>query len=78
MASGLYNSASKVVREALRLMEEQDRIRAIKFDQLRQDLRGGINSGESTPWNAVEIIREGRARREARKATIHSDLIYCA
>ena len=26
VASGLYNSASEVVREALRLMEEQDRV----------------------------------------------------
>ena len=39
VASGLYNSASEVVREALRLMEEQDRIRAVKLEQLRQDIR---------------------------------------
>lgn len=30
--SGLYNSASEVVREALRLMEEQDRLRAAKLE----------------------------------------------
>lgn len=69
VASGLYNSASEVVREALRLMEEQDCMRAVKLERLRQDIRDGINSGESTPWDADEIMREGRARRSARKTT---------
>ncbi len=44
VASGLYNSASEVVREALRLMEEQDRRRAVKLEQLRQDMRDGLNT----------------------------------
>jgi antitoxin ParD1/3/4 len=51
VASGLYASASEVVREALRLMEEQDRLRAAKLEQLRQDIREGLNSGEATPWD---------------------------
>ncbi len=66
VASGLYTSASEVVREALRLMEEQDRMRAAKLEQLRQDIRDGLNSGEPTPWEPEEIKREGRKRRAAR------------
>jgi antitoxin ParD1/3/4 len=66
VASGLYNSASEVVREALRLMEEHDRIRAVKLEQLRQDIRNGLNSGEPTPWDPEEIKRQGRKRRETR------------
>ena len=66
VASGLYASASEVVREALRLMEEQDRVRAAKLEQLRQDIFEGLNSGEPTPWNPEEINREGRKRRAAR------------
>jgi antitoxin ParD1/3/4 len=66
VASGLYTSASEVVREALRLMEEQDRMRAAKLEQLRQDIREGLASGEPTPWDAEEIKREGRKRRAAR------------
>ncbi|MGA2026895.1 MAG: type II toxin-antitoxin system ParD family antitoxin, partial [Syntrophobacteraceae bacterium] len=31
VASGLYTSASEVVREALRLMEDQDQVRAAKL-----------------------------------------------
>jgi antitoxin ParD1/3/4 len=66
VASGLYNSASEVVREALRLMEEQDRRRAVKLELLRQDIRDGLNSGEPTPWDPEEIKRDGRKRRDAR------------
>lgn len=67
VASGLYTSASEVVREALRLMDEQDRLRAAKLVQLRDDIRQGLNSGPSKAWSAEEAKREGRARR-ARKA----------
>jgi antitoxin ParD1/3/4 len=66
VASGFYTSASEVVREALRLMEEQDRMRAAKLEQLRQDIRDGLNSGEPTVWNPEEIKVEGRKRRAAR------------
>lgn len=67
VASGLYNSASEVVREALRLMEEQDQLRAARLEQLRQDIREGLDSGKPTPWDAEEIKREGRQRRIARR-----------
>ncbi len=66
VASGLYTSASEVVREALRLMEQQDCIHAAKLDQLRFDIREGINSGESTSWDPEEIMQEGRKLRANR------------
>ena len=63
VASGLYNSASEVVREALRLMEEQDRIREAKLERLRLDIAEGLNSGDPIPWNPENIKREGRRRK---------------
>ncbi len=63
VSGGLYNSASEVVREALRLMEAQDRLQTVKLEQLRQDIYDGLNSGEATPWDAEEIKQEGRRRR---------------
>jgi antitoxin ParD1/3/4 len=66
VSGGLYNSASEVVREALRLMETQDRMQAIKLEQLRQDIQDGINSGEPISWSAEEIKQEGRKRRANR------------
>lgn len=66
VAPGLYTSAGEVVREALRLMAEQDHLRAAKLEQLRGDIRQGLASGPSRAWSADEVKCEGRARR-ARK-----------
>jgi len=44
--SGRYLSASEVVREALRLLEERDRLQQIKLDRLRQDIRIGVEQIE--------------------------------
>jgi len=69
VSSGLYNSASEVVREALRLMEAQDRSRAVKLEQLRQEIRQGLESGPATPWNVQEMKRAGRKRLAARSSS---------
>ena len=63
VASGLYTSASEVVREALRLMDEQDRLREAKLTQLRSDVRQGLASGSSQPWDAEALKSMARARR---------------
>lgn len=65
VSSGRYTSASEVVREALRLMEEQDHLRAAKLEQLRQAIREGVESGIATPLSMVEVKAEGRRRRAA-------------
>ncbi len=57
VSSGRYNSASEVIREALRLMEEQDRLRTAKLAQLRQDIREGLESGPLTSWKVEEMKR---------------------
>jgi antitoxin ParD1/3/4 len=62
VATGLYSSASEVVREALRLMEEKDRFNKMKLDQLRNDMQAGIDSGDAGTLDAGEIKRRGRAR----------------
>ena len=64
--SGLYTSASEVVREALRLMDEQDRLRQVKLEELRREVRRGLDSGPSEAWDAGAIKRQARARRAAK------------
>ena len=68
VASGMYTSASEVVREALRLMDEQDRLRAAKLDKLRDDVREGLASGTSEPWNASNMKSDARMRRARKTA----------
>lgn len=63
VASGLYNSASEVVRDALRLMEEQDRIKALRLEQLRAEIQRGLGSGPGEPWDAEAMKRQLHARR---------------
>ena len=67
--SGLYTSASEVVREALRLMEEKDNLRQAQLEQLRQDIHQGMESGPARPWDAEQVKRDGRARRAAKART---------
>ena len=66
VSSGLYASASEVVREALRLMDEQDRLRQVKLNQLRREVRKGLDSGASERWDAAAVKMKARARRAAK------------
>jgi antitoxin ParD1/3/4 len=50
--SGLYTSASEVVRESLRLMHSYDDIQKQRFDQLNQAIEVGLTqlrSGQKIP-----------------------------
>jgi antitoxin ParD1/3/4 len=66
--SGRYNSASEVVREALRLMEERNELHALQLERLRSDIRQGLDSGPPRPWNAAEVKTQGRKRLAIRHA----------
>lgn len=67
VSSGLYGSASEVVREALRLLQEQDRQREVKLEELRREVHRGLDSGASESWNAAELKAKARAKRGASK-----------
>ena len=69
VASGLYTSASEVVREALRLIDAQDRLNRAKLEQLRDEVRQGLASGASETWDAEAVKRNARTRR-ASKPTV--------
>lgn len=50
--SGLYNSASEVIRESLRLLKEQDELRQIRLTKLRAEINTGLeayNRGDYVP-----------------------------
>ena len=68
--TGMYHSASEVIREGLRLLREQDQIRQARLMQVRQDVDLGadqIARGEYTDYTtatvkdlATEIKSKGR------------------
>lgn len=67
LASGLYHSASEVIREGLRLLEERDQVRELRLEELRKEIQLGIDSGEATPLDIEAIKARGRARLAARE-----------
>lgn len=67
--SGRYNSASEVVRESLRLLEEREQLRAAKLQALRQSIQDGLDSGPAEPLDMDEVKAEARRRWEATHKT---------
>jgi antitoxin ParD1/3/4 len=67
--SGRYASASEVIRDSLRLLEEQEEERAVKLEALRADIEYGASSGEGIPaeevFAEVEAMIEEIARKKA-------------
>ena len=70
VSSGLYTSASEVVREALRLLQEQDLLRAAKLDELRREVLRGLESGPSKEWNAADLKAKARSKRASKTTTV--------
>ena len=68
--SGRYNSASEVVREALRLFEERDRIREFQIQELRKKINKGwasLEQGEGVDGEEFFTALEREERDLARK-----------
>ncbi|THB71584.1 MAG: type II toxin-antitoxin system ParD family antitoxin [Gammaproteobacteria bacterium] len=53
--AGLYNSASEVIREALRLMEERDQVQQLKLQALKDEISLGLESLEAGKGNTLDI-----------------------
>jgi antitoxin ParD1/3/4 len=65
--SGRYASASEVMRDSLRLLEEREQLRAARLEALREAIQEGLESGPADAWDIEEIRAEGRRRLAARR-----------
>lgn len=51
VSSGRFNSASELVRTALRLLEQQEREREARLAWLRGEIQKGLDSGPAAPFS---------------------------
>jgi len=59
--SGDYNSASEVVREALRLLKEQDALKLIRREELRREVMKGVDEirrGEGKSYSSGKELAD--------------------
>jgi antitoxin ParD1/3/4 len=67
---GRYSTASEVIREGLRLVEEREETRKAKLEALRAEVRKGVDSGpaEEIGDTFTRVKTEGRKRLAAKNA----------
>ena len=66
--SGMYTSVSEVIREALRLLNEHDRIKELQLREMKEKIMAGveqIREGKTSRFSADEIIALGRKLKES-------------
>jgi antitoxin ParD1/3/4 len=70
VASGLYGSASEVIREALRLFEAYQSMRTSSLAALQSDVAQGLNDVQAGRVSAMDMTRikaKGRAALKPQK-----------
>ena len=66
LKSGQYNSPSEVVGEALRLLKEQDQLKELRREELRQEIMLGVEQmkqGRYRVYDSAEELSEEINRR---------------
>lgn len=64
---GRYASASEVIRDGLRTLEEREKFRAMKLEALRAEIQKGANSGPGIPAEEVFSRLEAKYQRMAQE-----------
>jgi antitoxin ParD1/3/4 len=61
--SGMYNSASEVVREGIRLLQQRDEMREAKLNALRAEIQKGIDDMEAgRVYDGPTVMQEMREK----------------
>ncbi|KQU95736.1 CopG family transcriptional regulator [Devosia sp. Root413D1] len=65
--SGRYNSASEVLRDGLRLLEDAEVLRSVRTEELKKLIQEGLDSGDAGPLDMEEIIAEAKRLKASRQ-----------
>ena len=65
--TGLYYSASEVVREGLMLLHERDKLQQLRLQELRQDIQAGLDSGDATLLDIQALKAKARQRKQQKQ-----------
>ena len=68
IASGRYSTASEIIRDGLRLIEEREQDREAKLEWLRAEIQKGLDSGPATEFDPKTLAEEVKARGRQRLA----------
>lgn len=55
VATGMYNNASEVIREALRLLNENDHLKDLKRQLLQRELSVGLSSLDRNEFSELSL-----------------------
>ena len=73
--TGRYGSASEVVREGLRLLQQRDRSEQSKLEALREAVKAGRASGPATPLDMDRVIAGTQSNLLRPRLARHQSLV---
>ena len=68
IASGRYSTASEIIRDGLRMIEEREQRREDKLEWLRAEIQKGLDSGPAEEVDIKEWIADVKRRGRERLA----------
>jgi antitoxin ParD1/3/4 len=74
IANDRYSTASEVIRDGLRMVEEREQRREAKLEWLRAEIQKGLDSGPAREFDIKELVEDVKRRgRERLAAGIEPD-----
>jgi antitoxin ParD1/3/4 len=69
LESGRFNNVSEVVRAGLRLLEDEEKLRQLRHQELQAAIQEGIDSDDA--GSIEDVVARNRARRAKGKSKTH-------
>jgi len=67
LESGRFNNTSEVIREGLRMLEDQEKLRQLKLEVMRAEIMRGVNSPAKPADEVLDRLEKKYRKMSARK-----------